>query len=207
MTTMDRPMNRMDRPIDPGITRRRRVKIGLWVSAAALAAAGTLLGGRAMLTPSVRRSAIRIGRAEMGPVEQALTASGIVVPEREEVLSSPIDARVLAVLKRPGAIVAAGEPILTLDTNASVLALEKLNESVALKETQTDKARLDLEATLSSLKSQVEIKTLQLGTFEASLRKERREAQSQLSLATTRAEQSKRRSPTSTRPRSRSGCP
>src|SRR5262249_35024017 len=62
----------------------------------------------------------------------------------------------------------AGEPILELDVSESALALEKARQSLALKENQQAKARLDLQATLVSLASQVEIKKLQLETFEAS---------------------------------------
>ena len=56
--------------------------------------------GADLLRPSVRRDRVRTARVESGPLEASLTASGTVVPAIEHVISSPIDARVLAVLRR-----------------------------------------------------------------------------------------------------------
>jgi HlyD family secretion protein len=158
----------VDRPLAPEVKTRRLAFRGALSILAIATLATTLLGARSLLRPSISRARIRTARVDVGPVEAILTGSGTVLPEREQVLSSPIDARVLQVLKRPGASVAPGEPILELDVAESALALARLDQSFALKENQQAKARLDLASTLSSLKSQVEIKRLQLETFEAS---------------------------------------
>jgi HlyD family secretion protein len=55
-----------------------------------------------------------------------------------------------------------GEPIVELDVNASVLAVETLSQDLALKANQQARARLALQNTLSELDAQLEIKTLQL---------------------------------------------
>ncbi len=109
-----------------------------------------------------------------GPIAATVSASGTVLPEAEQVVSSPIDARVLSILRRAGARVAADEPILTLDTSEPALALEKLKQSLALKENQQARARLELSGTLGSLGSQVAIKKLQLETYEASAERDRK---------------------------------
>ena len=63
-----------------------------------------------------------------GPVEAVIMASGTVAPEIERVLSSPLDARVLRMLERPGAHLKRGDPVVELDTSESVLALEQAGE-------------------------------------------------------------------------------
>ena len=73
---------------------------------AGLAAVLVLLPG--WIRPSVSRSRIRTAIVTAGPIESVITASGTVAPEIERVLSSPLDARVLRVLKRPGTSVEAG---------------------------------------------------------------------------------------------------
>jgi HlyD family secretion protein len=163
----------MDRPIGDEVKRRRALVRALQATAALAVVAGTLLGARTLLTPSTSRSRIRTARVTRAAVEATISGSGTVVPEFEQVISSPIDARVLRVLKRPGARVAAGEPILELDVAAPVLFLEKLSETFAQKENAATKARLALETTLASLSSQVEIKPLQEETYAA--RRERNE--------------------------------
>ena len=113
------------------------------------------------IKPSMSRTRIRTSRVDAGPIESTISASGTVVPEFEQVLSSPISARVVKIMKRTGAVVARGEAIVELDVSESVLALEKVNQQVDLKLNQQAKAKLDLENTLISLQSQWEIKNLE----------------------------------------------
>lgn len=157
----------MDREIDPLYRRRQIIRRAL-VSALTLSAiAAVLIWGPALIKPSVSRARIRTAKVDQGPIEATITASGTVVPEFEQVLSSPIETRVMKVLKRPGAVLVKGEPIVELDRSQSVLALEKLNQQIELKQNQQAKAKLDLENTLNTLQSQWEIKNLEYKSFKA----------------------------------------
>ncbi len=189
----------MDRPIDSDFKRRQLVLRIARTAAVAVGIAVALAGARSLIRPSVRRVDLRTARVDLGPIDATISANGTVVPDYEQILSSPTDARVLSVLKRPGARLTAGEPILELDVSESVLALTKVRQNLSLKENQQARTRLDLESTLSSLRSQVEIRKLQLETFEASearnrklfgegLVSEEQLRQSQLDVARTRLE-------------------
>ncbi|MBS1787384.1 MAG: HlyD family efflux transporter periplasmic adaptor subunit [Acidobacteria bacterium] len=125
------------------------------------------------LKPSLARAEVRLARVESGPIEAVITSSGTVVPEIEQVLSSPVNARVLRILKRPGAVLAKGEPILELDLNESRLAIEKLNQQVELKQNQQAKAKLDLENTLIDQRSRWEIKQLEYKSAKAATARNR----------------------------------
>jgi HlyD family secretion protein len=151
----------MDREIDENVRRTRilRRSLGAAVSIALLAA--LFVWGPRWIQPSVARARVRTARVDAGPMEAQITASGTVTPEFEQVLSSPVNARVVKILKRPGAILAKGEPILELDLNESRLAIEKLNQQIELKQNQQAKATLDLESTLIGLRSQSDIKSLE----------------------------------------------
>jgi HlyD family secretion protein len=154
----------VDRELDAGERRKGRVRRLLIWLAIVLAAWALLAWGFGFISPSLRRSQIRTARVDAGPVDSSLSATGTVVPEVEQVLSSPVDARVLKVLKRAGSAVRAGEPILSLDTSASVLTVDKLDQDIALKANQQSRAKLMLENTLADLDGRVEIKQLQLET-------------------------------------------
>lgn len=119
------------------------------------------------LQPSLARTRIRTAIVEAGSLEAAITASGTVLPEFEQVLSSPVNARVLRILKRPGAVLVKGEPILELDLNESRLAIEKFNQQIELKQNQQTKAKLDLENTLIDLQSRWQIKQLEFKSAQA----------------------------------------
>lgn len=163
----------MDREIDLSFRRKqmaRRALIGL-LAVAVLSA--IFIFGPGWIKPSLSRTRIRTARVETGPVEASITATGTVVPEFEQVLSSPIDARVVKILKRPGAVLAKGEPIVTLDVSQSVLAVEKLNQQIEIKQNQQAKAKLDLESTMGSLQSQSEIKQLEYQSLKANTARNR----------------------------------
>ncbi|PON18674.1 hypothetical protein C2W62_06650 [Candidatus Entotheonella serta] len=163
----------MDREIDPTFRRRQLVRRALLtiVTVASLGAAFIWLPR--WLKPSLARAQVRLARVESGPLEATITASGTVVPEIEQVLSSPVNARVLRILKRPGAVLAKGEPILELDLNESRLAIEKLNQQVELKQNQQAKAKLDLENTLIDQRSRWEIKQLEYKAAKAATARNR----------------------------------
>jgi HlyD family secretion protein len=152
----------VDREIDPG--ERRRVLIRRWAIGI-----GTLVvlwlaasWGFGLIRPSLKRAMVRTAMVDRGPVDASLSATGVVVPETEQVLSSPVDARLLRVVKKAGSAVKSGDAIVELDVNASVLAVDRLSQDLALKANQQARSTLALENTLSELAAQVEIKKLQL---------------------------------------------
>src|SRR6185503_20068248 len=151
----------MDREIDLSV-RKRQVVRRVALSALGVAAiAAILIWAPDFIRPSLSRTRIRTARVDAGSIESTISASGTAVPEFEQVLSSPSNARVVRIMKRPGALVTRGEAILELDVSESVLALEKLTQQVELKQNQQAKAKIDLDNTLINLKSQWEIKNLE----------------------------------------------
>jgi HlyD family secretion protein len=112
------------------------------------------------LRPSVAREQIRTGTVDRGPVEGIVEASGTVVPAFEGVISSPVEARVEKVLKRPGDLVKAGDPILALDTSAGRLDLGKIEDQLAKKANEQQQLRITLEKSLNDLRGQIEAQKL-----------------------------------------------
>ena len=96
-------------------------------------------------------------------------ATGTVVPEVERVLSSPLDARVLRILVRPGAQLEVGAPVVELDISESVLALEKVVKDLKVKENQQAQSRLTLEKSLVDLAGKIDVKTLDLQAAQSRL--------------------------------------
>ena len=121
------------------------------------------------LRPSIPRARLRTARVTAGPIEAAIMATGTVVPEVERVLSSPLDARVLRILVRPGAQLEVGAPVVELDTSESVLALEKVVKDLKVKENQQAQSRLTLEKSLVDLVGKIDVKTLDLETAQSRL--------------------------------------
>jgi HlyD family secretion protein len=163
----------VDRPLDREYQRRRARR-------RTAAAAGTVLALTAALTwlpglvaPSISRASIRTAVADEGPVDAVISAGGIVVPEVEQVIASPVDARVLRIVHRPGAVVRRGDPLVELDVSQARLEVEKLAQDLAIKDNQQASTRLLLKKHLIDLDAEAEVKALQLAALRAQLARDR----------------------------------
>lgn len=159
----------MDRDLDPvfvAARTRRRLVLGATVVGATLLAFNY---GPSLLRPSVSRSRVRIEKVDRGPVEASITASGTVTPDLEEVISSPVDARVTRILKRAGDPIKAGEAILDLDLSEPTLAFGRIDRDVELKRNDQRRTRLDLQSRLADLDATTEAKRLEVESLRARL--------------------------------------
>jgi HlyD family secretion protein len=163
----------MDRPLDPDFVQQRRRRRTMGAAASVSLAGIALVWGPGLLRPTVSRDRIRTARVDQGAIEAVITAAGTVVPEVEQVISSPVDARVLRILKRAGDTVAPGEPIVELDLSPSRVALAKLDQDLALKRNQQERARLELQGKLADIQAKWDVKKLQLESARAQLRRHR----------------------------------
>lgn len=159
----------MDREIEPNV-RRRRILLGV-LRAAAIAAVAVvaLVYLTGMLKPTLKRARMRTAKVERGPVEAVITASGTVQPATEQVVSSPIEARVLRVLHQPGTLLQAGDAILELDTNEAELALAGLLEEIEQASNRRREQELDLEETLIDLRTRRDLKALDVEQLDYQL--------------------------------------
>lgn len=157
----------MDRELDVSFRRRLLArKVGMSGAGVALVVA-VLLFLPGWLRPSVSRERIRTARVERGPVEATVQAAGTVIPAFESVLSSPVEARVRKILKRPGERVVAGDEILSLDTSASQLDLGRLEDRLMQKANEQEQVRIGLEKSLSELRGRIESQRLDTEVAEA----------------------------------------
>src|SRR5436305_169683 len=150
----------MDRPIEPEVRRNRNVRRA---AIAVLSIAAVIFLVRATvkwLRPSISRQDIELARVELGPVDASLAASGTIVPAYEQVVSSPVDARVLRILHRAGDHVHAGDELVALDTSAAKLDADRLADSVASKVSEQAELKLKIEDTVAGVQSQIETKKL-----------------------------------------------
>lgn len=160
----------MDRPLAPEVQRRDRLKKAIRILLPVAAVVLVLAWLPGWMRPSISKARVRTATLTVGPIEASITASGVVVPEMERVLSSPLDARVLRILARPGTALKAGSPVVQLDVSESVLGLEKLVKDLRIKENKQTQTRLALEKSVVELDSKIEIKRLELQGAEARLK-------------------------------------
>src|SRR5690606_6029413 len=101
----------MDRELSAS-TKQARKRKRLWqLGIAAALVAAAIFGFRSLITPSISITEIRTAVVEKGPVEATITASGTVVPEHEQVITSPIQARIEQMVHSTGEQVQPGDQI------------------------------------------------------------------------------------------------
>ena len=150
----------MDREIEPDVRKRRIARRVITAVVAVGAAAFALAATVAWMRPSIRRGSLQFARVERGTVDETLQGSGTVVPLIEQVVSSPVEARVVRIGHRAGDRVRVGDELLTLDTAATRLDVARLGERVSQKESEAAELRLRLEETIATLRAQIEQKKL-----------------------------------------------
>jgi HlyD family secretion protein len=128
----------------------------------------------AWLRPSVRRDRVRTATVVRQEMTATLDASGLVVPTFEQVLTSPVSTRVARILQTQGAEVDVGDTIVLLDDRDARREVTRLEELISLKRNQRRQAELEQARSGEDLKSQREIKELELRSFEFELERSKR---------------------------------
>lgn len=155
----------MDQVIEQEVTARKRKK-GILIGAGivlALVAAVWLL--RASLKGSIARADFTTAVVQVGSVENTLNATGEVLPEFEEILTSPINASIKSVVMDAGNKVKAGQSILALDKSAAQTEFEKINFQMQSKRNEISKLRLDLDKSFFDIRSNNDIKQLRISSL------------------------------------------
>jgi len=159
--------------MDTAISKRelaaRRMKtIGI-ISGVVIVILGAVWFLRSGIKSSINRSEITTAVVEMGSIENTLNALGEVLPEFEQVLSSPINASIKEVLLDAGSIVKAGDVILSLDKEATQVEYQRLKFELESKRNAITKLKLDLAKTAYDTRSANDIKQLNIGSLESAV--------------------------------------
>jgi len=163
----------MDRELSVTVQRQDKIKTYSRIGVLSLLIILGLLGFRMFLKPSLSKATVRTAVATVGPIEASLTASGLTVPETEEIITSSIAARIEKVLYRPGEKVAAGESVLQLAKESTLTSFDKLKDEQRLKQNKASKLRIELQRDLNDLQAQYNIKKMQVKSLESMVADER----------------------------------
>ena len=164
----------MDREISTQEIKKQKNKRWLWAAAivAALIAATFLLRGS--LSTSLKRSDIRTGVAEIGAMENTLTASGEAIPEFEQVIAAPITAVIQQAYFDVGVTLKTGDKIIELDKEFTKIAFEKQRDQLDLKRNSVVKLKLELDKSFYDLKINDSIKAFRINSLQADLENAKR---------------------------------
>lgn len=164
----------MDKVIEEEVKAGRRKKT-LWIIIAIVLIISLLIWLlRFSLAASIKKSTITTAVVEMGNIENTITASGEVLPEFEEIISSPINASVQSVQMDAGSQVKAGQSVLSLDKSSAQTDYEKLKFQLESKRNDVKKLRLELNKSFYDIKSNNDVKQLRINSLEADVENAKR---------------------------------
>ena len=105
------------------------------------------------------------GCKETGNIENTINATGEVLPEFEEILTSPINASIKNVIMDAGNKVKAGQSILTLDKSAAQNDYDKQKFQLESKQNEIEKLKLDLNKSFFDIQSNNDVKQLHISNL------------------------------------------
>jgi len=152
----------MDRELSDQVIQQRRSRNIGWAIIIIGAIAVGLYFLRSSLTTSLATNKFRTAVAEMGNIANTIVATGEVLPEFEQVITSSIQAEIEEILIPVGSRVVANQPILVLNKEFALLKQEKLNDQLSLKKNSIVQLKLQLDKNLYDLKINNEIKGLRI---------------------------------------------
>jgi len=164
----------MDTLIEEEVRTQKKKKTALIITVAILLILLAVWLLRYSLATTLTKKDIVTAVVETGNIENTINATGEVLPEFEEIITSPIKASIMNVLMDAGKTVQAGESILTLDKAATRTELEKLKFQVEEKQNNIHKLKLELDKSFYDLKSNNDIKQLKINSLEADVENAKR---------------------------------
>ena len=164
----------MDKEITQEVSLKNRKKTILIVIITITVLAAAIWMVSATFKSSVKRSDITTSVVEIGNIENTINATGEVLPEFEEILTSPINASIKNVLVDAGGKVQTGQSILTLDKSATQTDYEKQKFALESKQNEIQKLKLDLNKSFYDIQSNNDIKQLHIGNLADAVENARR---------------------------------
>jgi len=164
----------MDKIIEAEVRSTKKRKIFSYVLASVVILIAVIWMVRSSFAPTLKKPNITTAVVEKGNIENTISATGEILPEFEEIITSPINASIQNVVMDAGNKVQAGESVLTLDKSASKTEYEKQKFELESKRNDIQKLRLDLNKSFYDIKSNNDIKQLRINSLQADVENAKR---------------------------------
>ncbi len=122
---------------------------------------------RQFLKPSVDTQQLIFATVQQGDLENTFSARGLVKPESEILLTSPLSTKIKSVLIEAGASLKKGNTILQLDTEFAALEYSKLKDELLVKENNVNRLELSLQKNIRDIELDNKIKQLEVKNLQA----------------------------------------
>ncbi|HEY3369297.1 MAG TPA: HlyD family efflux transporter periplasmic adaptor subunit, partial [Prolixibacteraceae bacterium] len=110
-----------------------------------------------------------ISIVDRGQVFIPIDAVGVVEPENEVIILSPLNSIIQKINKEPGSRVTKGEVIIELDREPTLSEIEQINDQLEVKSNSLERSRLEGQMSRIDLDYNVEVKKLRITSIKSQL--------------------------------------
>ena len=162
----------MDREIPKEIRKKERNKKIIRFSAIAVTSVVVISVLISLMRTGVKKKDIILSVVDKGTIEVSISASGKVAPAFEEIITSPINSRIVEVYRRGGDSVDVGTPILKLDLQSTETEYKKLLDEEEMRRYKLEQLRVNSQTKLSDMAMQIKVSAMKLNRMKVELRNE-----------------------------------
>lgn len=164
----------MDKNITEEVIQKKKRKSILIALAVVVLLITSVMVLRASFSSTINKQNITTAVVEIGTIENTISASGEILPEFEQVITSPINASIKSVSMDAGSLVKPGQSILALDKQTTEMEYEKLNFQLESKKNNIEKLKLELNKSFYDIQSNNNIKELKINSLQAAVENAKR---------------------------------
>lgn len=106
---------------------------------------------------------------DRGMVYISVDASGVVEPENEVLILSPVSSIIKEINKEPGTKVQKGEVLIELDDETTRAEIEQITDQLEVKTNSLERSKLDAQMTRIDLDYNIEVKKLRITSIKTQL--------------------------------------
>ena len=162
----------MDREIPKEIRKKERNKKIIRFSAIAVTIVVVISILISLMRTGVKKKDIILSAVDQGTIEVSVSASGKVAPAFEEIITSPINSRIVEVYRRGGDSLDVGTPILKLDLQSTETEYKKLLDEEEMRRYKLEQLRVNNQTKLSDMAMQIKVSAMKLNRMKVELRNE-----------------------------------
>ena len=163
----------MDREIPKEVKRKKLRNQVIKISAGIIGFVIVIVLLISIMQTTLTRKNLQISTVDRGIIEVSVSASGKVVPAFEEIITSPINSRIVEIYRKGGDSVDIGTPILKLDLQTAETEYNKLLDEEQMKRLQLEQLKVTSQNKLSEMEMNLKVSRMELNRKEVELRNEK----------------------------------
>ena len=163
----------MDREIPKEIKQKERRKSLLKYLAVAGVVVVIIGLAVSMMQDTVDADDLEFSTVDVGDIETSINASGKLSPAFEQIITSPINSRIIEVYCKSGDEVEEGTPLVKLDLQSAQIDYNKLVDQAEMKKLELEQQRMNNTTYLSDLQMRIKVAEMTYNRLAVELKNEK----------------------------------